>query len=114
MPVRVDTTVPSTRSTVALGAPARPCPLHLPAPLSGAEARVRLARAAVALLDECRLLDADELAHLAVVPDGSVAALASLAHEVRLAWCGPVVEVEGIVSAKTGGCPEDCHFCAQS
>ena len=41
-------------------------------------------------------------------------ALAALAHEVRLAWCGPEVEVEGILSAKTGGCPEDCHFCAQS
>src|SRR6185369_12260486 len=23
-------------------------------------------------------------------------------------------EVEGIVSLKTGGCPEDCHFCSQS
>jgi biotin synthase len=33
---------------------------------------------------------------------------------VRLAWCGEEVEVEGILSAKTGGCPEDCHFCAQS
>ena len=41
-------------------------------------------------------------------------ALASLAHQVRLAWCGPAVEIEGILSAKTGGCPEDCHFCAQS
>ena len=40
--------------------------------------------------------------------------LAALAHEVRLAWCGPEVEVEGILSAKTGGCPEDCHFCSQS
>jgi biotin synthase len=29
-------------------------------------------------------------------------------------WCGPDVEVEGIVSLKTGGCPEDCHFCSQS
>ena len=27
---------------------------------------------------------------------------------------GPDVEVEGIVSLKTGGCPEDCHFCSQS
>src|SRR5579875_4168959 len=26
----------------------------------------------------------------------------------------PTVEVEGILSAKTGGCPEDCHFCSQS
>src|SRR4029077_14042710 len=37
-----------------------------------------------------------------------------LAHEVRLAWCGPNVEVEGILSAKTGGGPEDCRFCSQS
>ncbi|HXS43578.1 MAG TPA: biotin synthase BioB [Solirubrobacteraceae bacterium] len=37
-----------------------------------------------------------------------------LAHRVRMRWCGPEVEVEGIVSLKTGGCPEDCHFCAQS
>src|SRR5947209_17963248 len=29
-------------------------------------------------------------------------------------WCGPEVEVEGMVSLKTGGCPEDCHFCSQS
>ncbi len=40
--------------------------------------------------------------------------LAALAHQVRLAWCGPTVEIEGIVSARTGGCPEDCHFCSQS
>ncbi|MGA2521458.1 MAG: biotin synthase BioB, partial [Acidimicrobiales bacterium] len=73
-----------------------------------------LGAAAVALLDERRLLDAGELAALAVVPDTSVVGLAALAHEVRLAWCGPTVEVEGILSAKTGGCPEDCHFCAQS
>ena len=38
----------------------------------------------------------------------------ALAHEVRMKWCGPEVEVEGIVSIKTGGCPEDCHFCSQS
>jgi biotin synthase len=44
-----------------------------------------------------------------VLPD-----LLALAHEVRMKWCGPEVEVEGIVSIKTGGCPEDCHFCSQS
>lgn len=40
--------------------------------------------------------------------------LLSLAHEVRMRYQGPSVEVEGIVSLKTGGCPEDCHFCSQS
>ncbi|MDP1820846.1 MAG: biotin synthase BioB [Acidimicrobiales bacterium] len=76
--------------------------------------RVLLSSAGAALLDERRQLSSSELAGLAAVPDESVPALAALAHEVRLAWCGPEVEVEGILSAKTGGCPEDCHFCSQS
>jgi biotin synthase len=72
------------------------------------------AHAAVALLDEGRDLAAGELTALAAVPDDAVPSLAALAHEVRLARRGPTVEVEGILSAKTGGCPEDCHFCSQS
>ncbi|WP_148260861.1 biotin synthase BioB [Conexibacter woesei] len=48
------------------------------------------------------------------LPDARVDDALSLAHEVRMRWCGPEVEVEGIVSLKTGGCPEDCHFCSQS
>jgi biotin synthase len=48
------------------------------------------------------------------LPDERLPDLLQLAHEVRLRWCGPEVEVEGIVSLKTGGCPEDCHFCSQS
>jgi biotin synthase len=109
-----DATVTPTRSTVSLRAPVETCPVVLPEPLSRAAARRAIAAAAGALLDEHRQLGAEDLEALAVVPDESVTALASLAHEVRLAWCGPTVEVEGILSAKTGGCPEDCHFCAQS
>ncbi|MGI8665108.1 MAG: biotin synthase BioB [Jatrophihabitans sp.] len=48
------------------------------------------------------------------LPEDQLEALLGLAHEVRLRWCGPEVEVEGIISLKTGGCPEDCHFCSQS
>jgi len=48
------------------------------------------------------------------LPDDDLPALLQLAHEVRLRYCGPEVEVEGIISLKTGGCPEDCHFCSQS
>jgi biotin synthase len=67
-----------------------------------------------ALLDERRNLDASELAALARVSDEHVPSLASLAHAVRLDRRGAGVDVEGILSAKTGGCPEDCSFCSQS
>jgi biotin synthase len=74
------------------------------------------------ILDRARqqVLDAgiglDEAAVLEVLrlPDKDLPAALQLAHEVRMRWCGPEVEVEGIVSLKTGGCPEDCHFCSQS
>src|SRR3712207_4436180 len=58
----------------------------------------------------------DEAGVLAVLraSDEELPALLDLAHRVRMRWCGPEVEVEGIVSLKTGGCPEDCHFCSQS
>jgi biotin synthase len=66
------------------------------------------------VLEEGRGLDRDQLVEVLQVPDEDIPALLELAHEVRMAWCGPEVEVEGIVSLKTGGCPEDCHFCSQS
>jgi biotin synthase len=59
-------------------------------------------------LDEAGILEVLQL------PDDQIEGALQLAHEVRMRWCGPEVEVEGIVSLKTGGCPEDCHFCSQS
>jgi biotin synthase len=109
-----DASLAPTRSTVTLRPPSPPCPVTLPEPPDAAGARALVEDAARALVDGRRMLDAEELARLAVVPDECVVELATLAHRVRLAWCGPTVEVEGILSAKTGGCPEDCHFCAQS
>ncbi|MEO6121996.1 MAG: biotin synthase BioB, partial [Acidimicrobiales bacterium] len=76
--------------------------------------RAALNRARSALVDDRRPLGLVELAELAELADHQVPALAAVAHEVRLAWCGPTVEVEGILSAKTGGCIEDCGFCSQS
>ena len=67
-----------------------------------------------AVLHEGRDLNARELVALAGLPDERVPSLAALAHEVRLERCGPEVEIEGILSSKTGGCPEDCAFCSQS
>src|SRR5213596_1858190 len=59
-------------------------------------------------------LPEDDVLAVLGLPDDQVGSALQLAHEVRMRWCGPEVEVEGIVSIKTGGCPEDCHFCSQS
>ncbi|WP_444230397.1 biotin synthase BioB [Corynebacterium durum] len=59
-------------------------------------------------------LSKEEILQVLQLPEDNLQDLLALAHEVRLAWCGEEVEVEGIVSLKTGGCPEDCHFCSQS
>jgi biotin synthase len=66
------------------------------------------------VLEDGRGLDRDQLIQVLQLPDDDIPALLELAHAVRMKWCGPDVEVEGIVSLKTGGCPEDCHFCSQS
>jgi biotin synthase len=73
-----------------------------------------LATARTQVLDEGRGLDEVQVLEVLRLPDAAVPDLLALAHAVRLRWCGPEVEVEGIVSVKTGGCPEDCHFCSQS
>lgn len=59
-------------------------------------------------------LDHAETLAVLKLDDDRIDELLALAHEVRLKWCGEEVEVEGIISLKTGGCPEDCHFCSQS
>ena len=59
-------------------------------------------------------LSREQVLAVLALPDERLADALALAHEVRMRWCGPEVEVEGIVSVKTGGCPEDCHFCSQS
>src|SRR5258705_4756876 len=59
-------------------------------------------------------LNQDQTLQVLQLPDDRLDELLALAHEVRMAWCGPDVEVEGIISLKTGGFPEDCHFCSQS
>lgn len=66
------------------------------------------------VLEQGRGLDLELLVQVLQLPDEDIPALLELAHAVRMKWCGPDVEVEGIVSLKTGGCPEDCHFCSQS
>ena len=73
-----------------------------------------LERARELALEQGIGLGYDDLVEVLHVPDERIGELLELAHAVRMKHCGPEVEVEGIVSLKTGGCPEDCHFCSQS
>ena len=83
-------------------------PSYLPAP------RGILIAAREQVLERGEPLTEKQILEVLQTPDGLLGELLALAHEVRLRWCGPEVELEGIVSLKTGGCPEDCHFCSQS
>ena len=73
-----------------------------------------LATAREQVLERGEALTQQQVLAVLQLPDEQLDALLALAHEVRMRWCGPEVEVEGIISLKTGGCPEDCHFCSQS
>ncbi len=90
-----DTSATPIRTTVTLSAPNRARNRAEPArpEIAGSAARDRLRAAERALLDEHRLLSVEELTTLAELPDPWVTSLASLAHQVRLDWCGPAVEV---------------------
>lgn len=73
-----------------------------------------LARARTTALEKGEGLSEPELLQVLELGDQHLPELLDLAHQVRLCWCGEEVEIEGIISLKTGGCPEDCHFCSQS
>ena len=73
-----------------------------------------LATARAQVLERGEALSQEQVLAVLQLPDAQLDELLALAHDVRMRWCGPDVEVEGIISLKTGGCPEDCHFCAQS
>lgn len=66
------------------------------------------------LIGERGSIDRALATRLARVPQTMLPELFALAHRVRVERMGSAVEVESIISAKTGGCPEDCVFCSQS
>jgi biotin synthase len=73
-----------------------------------------LGRAEDALLRERRPLTRDEALRVAAVDLDQLPDLVALAHRVRLEYCGNAVELESLINAKSGACPEDCAFCSQS
>jgi biotin synthase len=73
-----------------------------------------LLRAETQLIDRGEALTRDEVDRVAALPLDHLPDLVALAHRVRLAYCGPSVELESLINAKSGACPEDCAFCSQS
>lgn len=73
-----------------------------------------LATARDQVLERGEGLSQEQVLEVLRLGDDRLEELLALAYDVRMRWCGPEVEVEGIISLKTGGCPEDCHFCSQS
>ena len=43
-----------------------------------------------------------------------IMALADCANMITRKFAGDLVDVETLINAKSGRCPEDCSFCAQS
>jgi biotin synthase len=73
-----------------------------------------LQQAETALLEERRPLTHDEVLAVAQLPLDELPDLIALAHRVRVVYCGTEVELESLINAKSGACPEDCAFCSQS
>lgn len=48
------------------------------------------------------------------LPDDALAEVFARANAVRRTWHGDEVKICTIINAKSGRCPEDCSFCAQS
>jgi biotin synthase len=65
-----------------------------------------------ALRGEC--LTRDEARAVLQLPDDEVPALLQAAFEVRKAHFGKRVKICVLQNARSGLCPEDCHYCSQS
>ncbi len=88
--------------------------MPLTEPAKPAELTDILELARTKVLDQGIGLDQGETLQVLQLGDDRITEILELAHQVRLKWCGEEIAAEGIISLKTGGCPEDCHFCSQS
>lgn len=59
-------------------------------------------------------LDRDEALAILQAPDDDLLEILAAAWRVRRAHHGRGVKIHVLENAKSGGCPEDCAFCAQS
>jgi biotin synthase len=64
------------------------------------------------ILDKGENITFDEARRLLSTDD--IISLASHANNITRKYNGDTIDVESLINAKSGSCPEDCSFCAQS
>lgn len=60
------------------------------------------------------LLSSEEMRAVLNAPDETLPELLGAAFKVRHHYFGKKVQIHVLVNAKSGLCPEDCHYCSQS
>lgn len=88
-------------------------PKSLAAAAATADAPLGYRRLADEVLAGRRLTSAEALAILRA-PDDDLLAVLDAAFRVRRAHFGLTVQLYFLMNAKSGLCPEDCHYCSQS
>jgi biotin synthase len=63
---------------------------------------------------EGELFSREECRAILRCPDQHILALIDAAYQVRYRFCGNSVHLHMLINAKSGICPEDCHYCSQS
>ncbi|MBV9691818.1 MAG: biotin synthase BioB [Ktedonobacteraceae bacterium] len=61
-----------------------------------------------------QVLSHEECLSVLHCPDQHILALLDAAYQVRYHFCGRKVHLHMLINAKSGLCPEDCHYCSQS
>jgi biotin synthase len=59
-------------------------------------------------------LSRDECAGVLDSPESDLLDVLAAAYKVRRTFCGNKVHIHVLMNAKSGLCPEDCHYCSQS
>jgi biotin synthase len=59
-------------------------------------------------------LSADEALSILRAPDDELLEIMAAAYRVRRRWFANTVQLYFLMNAKSGLCPEDCHYCSQS